>query len=121
MQSKAQIVRSIAHKTTSLGAKLMLSLLTLLACAMILELSLRLFYPKKYEYAADSYFVRDDYRIWSRSPNSSYERPHPDTGITHKVYHNNFALRQHREFSNDALRNSINVGFLAGLSHHTVR
>ena len=111
MQSKTEIGRSIAEKTKSLGAKLMLSLITLLACTMMLELSLRLVYPKKYEYAAESYFVRDDYRIWSRSPNRSYERSHPDSGITHKVYHNNFALRQHREFSNDALRNSINVGF----------
>ncbi len=111
MQEKTQTVRSIAQRTKSLGAKLMLSLITLLACAMMLELSLRLFYPEKYVYAAESYFVRDDYRIWARSPNNSHDHPHPDSGIRHKIYHNNFALRQHREFSNDALRNSINVGF----------
>jgi len=111
MEIKPEIVRSIAQKATSLGAKLMLSLITLLTCGLMVEFSLRLFYPKKYEYAAESYFVRDDYRIWSRSPNSSYDRADPDSGTTHKVYHNSFALRQHREFSDDALRDSINVGF----------
>ena len=62
-------------------------------------------------YAAESYFVRDDYRIWSRSPNSRQERPHPDSGVPHEVYHNSFALRQHREFSDAALQDSVNVGF----------
>ena len=111
MQSKTEIVRSSARKTGLLGVNLTLSLVTLSACAATLELGLRLFYPDKYEYAAEAYFIGDDYRIWSRSPNSSYERTHPDSGVAHKVYHNDLALRQHREFSDEALRNSINVGF----------
>ena len=36
--------------------------------------------------------------------------PHPDTGVRHAVIHNNLALRQHRDFSEDDLVGAINVG-----------
>ena len=82
------------------------SLITLGAC----ELGLRLFYPK-FQYAAESDYQRDDQRIWSRNPNSIYRRPHPDNGEYHYVCHNNLALRQHRNFAEEDLSSSTNIGF----------
>ena len=111
MQGTRGTLGTWARHATILAGKLALSLVSFLVCAMILELSLRLFYPEKYVYAAESYFVRDDYRIWSRSPNSRSERPHPDSLVPHEVFHNSHALRQHREFSEAALLGSVNVGF----------
>jgi len=62
-------------------------------CFAIIEVSLRLFYPK-YQYAAESNFDRNSNRIWTRIKNSQYEKNHPDSGRPHLVYHNNLALRQ---------------------------
>ena len=43
-EDTTEIIGTIAHKTKSLAAKLMLSLVSLVACAMLLELSLRFFW-----------------------------------------------------------------------------
>jgi len=75
-----------------------------------IEIGLRLFYPK-YQYAAESEHRHDNQRIWSRNPNSKYTRIHPDTAKRHLVYHNNLALRQNRDFSDEDLDSATNIGF----------
>jgi len=94
-------------------AKTSVNLCLLLAsCAaglFLCELSLRLFYPK-YHDLADAPFRRDASRIWARMPNARNWWPHPDTRLSHALHHNNFALRQHRNFSAADLASAINVG-----------
>ncbi len=97
------------------SAKKVFSRLLLTSCSILFaigafELGLRLFYPK-FQYAAESDYLDEDQRIWSRRPNSIYRRFHPDNGEYHYVYHNNLALRQHRDFSEKDLKASINIGF----------
>ena len=97
------------------SAKKVFSRLLLTSCSILLaigafELGLRLFYPK-FQYAAESDYLHDDQRIWSRNPNSIYRRLHPDNGEYHYIYHNNLALRQHRNFSEEEFKASINIGF----------
>lgn len=97
------------------SAKKVFSRLLLTSCSILFaigafELGLRLFYPK-FQYAAESDYLHDDQRIWSRNPNSIYRRLHPDNGEYHYIYHNNLALRQHRNFSEEDLKASINIGF----------
>ncbi len=84
--------------------------ITLLFCFTIGELSLRVFYPK-YTYAAESSFDSDKSRIWVRIANTHYKRKHPDSGETHLVFHNNLALRQHRNFYKSDIFSAINIGF----------
>ncbi|MCZ6674914.1 MAG: hypothetical protein O7C75_18445 [Verrucomicrobia bacterium] len=88
----------------------MLLLVSLVVSFAVVELSLRIFYPV-YAYAAESQYDRSTSRIWVRSRNSSYERQHPKTGKSHLVYHNNLALRQHRNFDDQAITSAINLGF----------
>ena len=86
--------------------------LLLASCAVglsLCELSLRLFYPK-YRALVDSPFRWDGLRIWARTPNARNWWPHPDTRSPHALHHNNFALRQHRNFSAADLGSAINVG-----------
>jgi len=89
---------------------LILILMSLIIGIFLVELSLRLFYPR-YQYAAESQFDRNSKRIWAHQANSTYIRPHPDTGVNHLVHHNNLALRQHRDFQEEDLKSAINVGF----------
>ena len=93
----------------ALAKLLLISVSTLFALGTF-ELGLRLLYPK-FQYAAESDYLHDDQRIWSRNPNSIYRRLHPDNGEYHYVYHNNLALRQHRDFSEEDLKTSTNTGF----------
>ena len=94
-------------------AKTSVNLCLLLAsCAaglFLCELSLRLFYPK-YRDLADAPFRRDASRIWARMPNARNWWVHPDTRLSHALHHNNFGLRQHRNFSAADLASAINVG-----------
>ncbi len=97
------------------SAKKAFSRLLLTSCSILFaigafELGLRLVYPN-FKYAAESDYLHDDQRIWSRNPNSIYRRLHPDNGEYHYVYHNNLALRQHRDFSEEDLKTSTNIGF----------
>ena len=73
------------------------------------EVSLRLFYPK-YRHLADAQFRRDAERIYSRPSHQRSYVAHPDTGSSHPFFHNNLALRQHRNFSEADLASSINIG-----------
>ena len=73
------------------------------------EVSLRLFYPK-YRELADAQFFHDAQRIWARTPHQRSYRHHPDAGSPHPFYHNNLALRQHRNFSTADLASATNVG-----------
>ena len=93
----------------ALAKLLLISVSTLFALGTF-ELGLRLLYPK-FQYAAESDYLHDDQRIWSRNPNSIYRRLHPDNDEYHYVYHNNLALRQHRDFSEEDLKTSTNIGF----------
>ena len=86
--------------------------LLLMSCVVglaLCEVSLRLFYPK-YRHLADARFSRDAERIWSRTPHQRSYMTHPDTGLPHLVYHNNLALRQHRNFSEADLAAATNIG-----------
>ena len=88
------------------------SFLLLVSCAVGLALCegfLRLFYPK-YRHLAVVQFHTDAGRIWARTPNSRDWRSHPDTHVPYSFYHNNLALRQHRDFSEADLAASTNVG-----------
>ena len=73
------------------------------------ELSLRLFYPK-YRHLAEVRFASSVMRIWARSPNSRFLQIHPDTSFKHIFYHNNLALRQHRNFTEAEIVSATNVG-----------
>ena len=88
----------------------LLVLVSLVVGVVFVELALRFAYPR-YQYAAESQFERNPKRIWARQPNVTYYRQHPDTGVQHLVHHNNFALRQHRNFSENELLSSVNLGF----------
>ena len=94
-------------------AKTSVNLCLLLAsCAaglFLCELSLRLFYPK-YRDLAENSFHRDASRIWARMPNARNWLAHPDTYLPHALHHNNFGLRQHRNFSAADLASAVNVG-----------
>ena len=86
--------------------------LVLVSCAVglaLCEVSLRLFYPK-YRHLAEAQFRSDAMRIWANMPNSRYWRAHPDTLVLHSLHHNNFALRQHRNFNEADLASATNIG-----------
>ena len=86
--------------------------LLLVACGAgvaLCEVSLRLFYPK-YRHLAEVQFHADARRIWARMPNARDWASPPDTFVPHPLYHNNLALRQHRDFSAGDLASAINIG-----------
>jgi hypothetical protein len=101
-------LNSIALKNS--GMNLLLLLGSLLVSFLIVEFTLRTFYPK-YEYAAESIYDRNTSRIWSRRANSYHIYRHPASGLPHSVYHNNLALRHHRNFNEDDIETAINVAF----------
>ena len=91
------------------SVNLCLLLASCVAGLFLCELSLRLFYPK-YRDLAEAPFRRDESRIWARMPNARNLWLHPDTRLPHALHHNNFGLRQHRNFSAADLASAINVG-----------
>lgn len=95
---------------TKAGINTLLVFVSLLFCIVIVEISLRLFYPK-YQNAAESELKHNTTRIWANSPNSFGTYQHPDTGKRHAVIHNNLSLRQHRNFSRESLETSTNIAF----------
>ena len=90
-------------------ANLCLLLMASLVGLFLCEGSLRLFYPK-YRDLVEASFRRDAIRIWARMPNSRDWKGHPDTRVLHTLYHNNLALRQHRDFSETDLASATNIG-----------
>ena len=93
----------------NLFANLCLLLVSCGAGVTLCEVSLRLFYPQ-YRHMADAQFSSDATRIWARTPNSRHWMGHPDTGVPHAFYHNNLALRQHRDFREADLATATNIG-----------
>ena len=94
-------------------ANLCLLLVSCVAGLLLCEVSLRLFYPK-YQHLAEAQFRSDAMRLWARTPNARSWRGHPDTGLPHLLYHNNLALRQHRDFSETTLAAATNIGLFDG-------
>lgn len=88
--------------------------LLLVSCAIglsLCEVSLRLFYPRYRDLAEAQFVEKDALRIWASKPNSRNSHVHPDTRLSHTLLHNNFGLRQHREFEKTDLAVATNVGF----------
>ena len=86
--------------------------LLLVSCVVgisLCEVSLRLFYPR-YRDLAEAPFENDALRIWARTPNSRDSFVHPDTRSPHTLFHNNFSLRQHRNFREADLAGAVNIG-----------
>ena len=97
--------------------------LLLVSCAIGLslsEVSLRLFYPR-YRDLAEAQFENDALRIWARTRNWRDSIGHPDTGLPHALLHNNFGLRQHRDFSEADLAAAANIGFFGDSLTENVR
>ncbi len=90
------------------AVNLSLVLASLLVCLAAGEGYLRLFHPV-YEYAAESRYDLDRRRIFARRAHARAFMPHPDTGVRHAIIHNNLALRQHRDFSEDDLADAVNI------------
>ena len=91
-------------------ANLCLLLVSCLVSISLCEVSLRLFYPK-YRHLAEAQFSRDAMRLWARKANNRGLINHPDTGAPHLLAHNNFGLRQHRDFSATDLAAATNISF----------
>ena len=77
--------------------------------------------PSLYRDLAEAPFLREESRIWARMPNARNLWVHPDTGLPHPLHHNNFGLRQHRNFSAADLSSAINVGFFGDSFVENVR
>ena len=93
----------------SLFADLCVLVVSCMVGLVLCELSLRLFYPK-YVDLAETQVSRNAVRIFANVPNSRDWRSHHDTHVPYTVYHNNLALRQHRNFSEENLNSAINIG-----------
>ena len=94
----------------NLGLNVFLLFASFIFSFLVVEFTLRIWYPK-YEYAAKSSYDRNASRIWSRRSNSHHRYRHPDSHLYHSVYHNNLALRQHRNFDESDIKSAINVAF----------
>ena len=69
---------------------------------LVCEAALRLFHPR-YEFAANPL---------PENPANSYELiSHPDTGVAHRLIHNNLGGRQSRNFSAESLDRAVNIAF----------
>ena len=96
-------------------------LLVALVLGLVLgELTLRWLWPK-YEGVAEAEFDTDAIRIWARRANNRGRYEHPDRGIYHALYHNNLALRQHRDFHESDIEAATNVGIFGDSFVENVR
>ncbi len=102
------------------AVNLSLVLASLLVCLAAGEGYLRLFHPV-YEHAAESRYDLDRRRIFARRAHSTGHGRHPDTGVRHAIIHNNLALRQHRDFSEDDLADAVNIGVFGDSFTENVR
>jgi hypothetical protein len=89
---------------------MLLVFLSVLVAGVMAEICLRVFFPR-YQYAAESQYNLDAFRIWSRKANARSMRSHPDTGVTHPIIYNNLAMRQHRQITRADLESAVNIGF----------
>lgn len=85
-----------------------LLLASCVAMLLMFEIALRLLYPK-YDHLANQAIVYGQWR--RRPPNHRGTSRDPDTHVPHAFYHNNWGLRQNRNFSAKDLETSVNVGF----------
>ena len=90
---------------TNLGVLFVSCLVGLSLC----EVSLRLFYPK-FRHLADPQVRQDARRLWAHKPNNRNTFRNPDTLSMIPLHHNNFGLRQHRNFSAADLASATNIG-----------
>ena len=88
---------------------LCLLLVSCVAGLALCEVSLRVFYPK-YRHVAEAQFRHDAMRIWARMPNARDWASSPEIFVPHPFYHNNLALRQHRDFRAADLAAATNIG-----------
>ena len=95
-------------KIKSITQNIIYTLISISLCLLILELSLRYFYPK-YRYAADISFKKETNRIWEYSHTKYYHIKHYDKNTYHLVYHNNLGSRQHRDIKHSTLEKSITI------------
>ena len=96
-------------------------LLVSLVLGLVLgELTLRWLWPK-YEGVAEAEFDADAIRIWARRANNRGRYEHPDRGTYHALYHNNLALRQHRDFHESDIEAATNVGIFGDSFVENVR
>ena len=80
----------------------LLVLLSIAVGVVACEVALRLFHPR-YEFAANPL---------PENPANSYGLiSHPDTGVAHRLIHNNLGGRQSRNFSAESLDRAVNIAF----------
>jgi hypothetical protein len=91
-----------------IGLNIALMTVALLIGLVLVEVILRVAYPK-YADAASPKYERDSVAIWAPRPYRRRQAEHPDTGDPHYVIYNSFAMRQSREFEN--LDSATNVAF----------
>ena len=101
-------------------ANMALLLASCLVSLLLCEAGLRLFHPK-YEHLAKPAFIRDPNLGFARIPNKRAFFRHPDTDAWHPFHHNNFGLRQHRNFSASDLESSVNIGFFGDSFTENIR
>ena len=101
-------------------ANMALLLASCLAGLLLCEAGLRLFHPK-YEHLAKPALIRDPNLKFARIPNHRGFFRHPDTDAMHPLHHNNFGLRQHRNFSASDLESSVNIGFFGDSFTENIR
>ena len=85
-------------------------LVSLATALAVCEAGLRLFHPR-YHHAARAQSVPDEQRIWKPLGYSHSLMLHPDTGLLHRVMHNNLGARQHRNFDQESLDGAVNLAF----------
>ena len=85
-------------------------LVSLATALAVCEAGLRLFHPR-YHHAVRAQSVPDEQRIWKPLGYSHSFMLHPDTGLLHRVMHNNLGARQHRDFDQESLDGAVNLAF----------
>ncbi|GEM_PF-2169597 len=111
---------TLRKKALEISLKILLSILSVLLCLSIVELSLRQF-RSDIKYAAESLSQYNRHRIHSTKKNSSKNYPHPDSEIKHIVRHNSLGLRQHRDFAFTKPSNATRIGFFGDSFTENVR
>ena len=96
--------------------KTVLQNLLLSCCSIILalgtgEVLLRAFFPK-YQYAAESPYELDSLLTWKPTPNTRRLQNHPDTNEPHPVIYNNYGFRQHRDFTQEEIEQSVVISVI---------
>jgi hypothetical protein len=100
--------------------RLLLLLISIGFVASTLEVALRTMYPR-YEFAAESDYVRDAQRIYVRQPWSAEIREHVDSGEPYPLLRNNLGMHQHRSIPIEKVKGEVRVGFFGDSFTENVR